>query len=219
MTVQLMLDLDADAGKLVLHRPCGGVWEVATDGFYDEAWDDLGKPCCRSCLEEHGAPVAFGRWELAQSGRVEDRFPDLFASGFSKVPDQLWDLGHQVLGLESRELLVVGALWRHQSRGGRAYPPAGQVAGETGLGEKTVRRAVEALEARGLLAVRRTRGRGGRQLANEYDLAPLWAALTVAPDGRGDLRSAGRGDHRTGGRGDQPGRARQQVEQGAGRRR
>jgi DNA-binding FadR family transcriptional regulator len=67
--------------------------------------------------------------------------------------------------------LVLYALAEHANRDGRATTSVGTLAGETEASERTVRRALDSLAERGLIArIRRQRGTGA-DTSNEYRLA------------------------------------------------
>ena len=110
---------DLPDGTVLRHAPCGEFYTVGVDEF----WDAAEKPRCERCEVEDGDPYA--GWHVATW--VEAEFPELFDQGYAKLPDELWDYGHR-LPLSSAELLVVGALWRHQSPR-RPGPPGLRAAG------------------------------------------------------------------------------------------
>jgi hypothetical protein len=69
------------------------------------------------------------------------------------------------------------------ANGGSCYPSVRRLAYDTGLHERTVQRALSAIESRGLL---RRDARGGRGRATEYDLI-----CPPKPAGKGDTPPAG----------------------------
>jgi hypothetical protein len=175
------IDLDSlPEGATLLHGHCRQRYPA--DVLYDD--HAPGKPRCPACDE----PAAWAGWSEVRE-RVEDEFPALFEGGFSKLPDALWDHGPE-LGLAGADYALIGRIWRHQSRAGRAFPDHAQLAAALGVAHqgtysKGVQRAVRRLVAAGCLEIVEQGRRGdGRAMAIEYDLRPLWRRLAEAVEAR-----------------------------------
>lgn len=75
----------------------------------------------------------------------------------------------KVRGLRWAERMVLGNLADHANGEGRAWPSVATIAGEEGIGQSTVKRALRGLEARGL--IRPERPGGGRKATTVYVVA------------------------------------------------
>lgn len=93
-----------------------------------------------------------------------------------------------------------------------SWPSLGTMAEEMGCSKRSVQRAIDALEAHGLVAVEIRRAANGRQQSNRYRLAVGGGCQSVTPStsdqpGEGDNLTPSEGDKLTGG-GDSPVRGR-----------
>jgi hypothetical protein len=183
------------AGDVVRHH-CGLKVTIGVDD--EEAWfcDSL------RCPMHDDDASAFAGWHVLDGPRwIEDEFPSLFADRWSKLPDELWDLGH-LLGLKGADYALIGRIHRSQSRGGTAYPSHGDLARVLGAKfdpsadtkSNTVRRGIARLERLGCLNVRRPRRADGSRLSTEYDLRPLWRKLAALAAAQGTNTTPGPGD-------------------------
>jgi hypothetical protein len=76
--------------------------------------------------------------------------------------------------MTAAQRMVYRAIHRYIRRFNTAYPSQAQLAAETGLSIRTVKRAVRALRWAGILDVSRSDARKGRHLRNTYSLTLAW---------------------------------------------
>jgi hypothetical protein len=75
--------------------------------------------------------------------------------------------------------VVYVAIARHVNEDGYAWPSATRIMRYTGMGKRSVWRAIQVLEIAGWIAVERTKG--GGKLRNDYTILPLVNDVTTAP--------------------------------------
>lgn len=101
-------------------------------------------------------------------------------------------------GSTPAETLVLLAIADHADADGVCWPGMRRVAEKTGLARRTVVRAVEALEASGLMKVERRKTGSGRQTSNRY-LLQMGPSDTLTPRNGQDTPGGGGEMSRTGG--------------------
>lgn len=118
------------------------------------------------------------------NGRLVNRHP-AYASGWASVPNSFFDFA-TMLGLTPYERLVWLHLFR-RTQGGRgvAFPSVPRLAGECGINERTVQRAIKGLVLSKMVKRTDRRDHRGAPTTPEYDVAPLLQRLDSMQKRRG----------------------------------
>jgi len=131
--------------------------------------------------------------EEVLGGRLVNRHP-AYASGFSLVPHAFYDYA-TLLGITPYERLVYLHLFR-RTQGARevAFPSVPRLAGECGISERSVQRAVKGLVLAKRIGRTERRDRHGRPTSPIYDVSPLLRTLDALVQKRRGMVSAGHHD-------------------------